>query len=221
MNFRLNDIRFSSDCKFNTYEGRKRLFDERVLVGDIKLEETEIKKYKVNYELIADEYREFRANYENVLRYVEAGDFYIGEMEIRRKNPKLFKGEASKKVLVVFRGLIKKNPKNFLMKNFSLTAFYKYFCNYGESYWRALLLIFVIIFLSALAWNSFSIDIAHIDKFIEKVKISALIFFQMVPPEDVIKDYDIFFVGVERILGIVFITLFVLAVRRKFKKWME
>jgi uncharacterized protein YjbI with pentapeptide repeats len=37
-----------------------------------------------DYESIAATYRQLRRNYENELRYHEAGDFYVGEMEMRR-----------------------------------------------------------------------------------------------------------------------------------------
>ncbi|PKP59712.1 hypothetical protein CVT91_06295 [Candidatus Atribacteria bacterium HGW-Atribacteria-1] len=163
--------------------------------------------------LVADEYREFRTNYENVLRYVDAGDFYIGEMEMRRNKGKFFGQEIKNKIL------------KFLVKKFSPIAFYKYFSHYGENYWLALGWIIGIIIFWGLVWNSF--DINNLNALIDKIKISVAIFFQMPPLQTnpplqtSTPSYDPFYVVVERILGIIFSALFVIAIRRKFKKWVE
>lgn len=100
--------------------GRNRVFDEV---------ETPIFR-NFDYALIAQLYRRLRANYEENLQYSEAGDFYIGEMEMTRKAEK---------------NIFKKLP----------LLFYKAISNYGESYYRplgwiaAILLIFPLLFMFA------------------------------------------------------------------------
>lgn len=102
-------------------KGRNRVFDEVSPDPGIK---------EFDYALIAQLYRRLRANYEENLRYSEAGDFYIGEMEMTRK------AQTS---------IFKKLP----------LLFYKAISNYGESYYRPLgwiaviLLIFPLLFMFA------------------------------------------------------------------------
>ncbi|KPL01040.1 MAG: hypothetical protein AMJ91_02020 [candidate division Zixibacteria bacterium SM23_73_3] len=57
---------------------------------------------KFEYDLIAQVYRRLRANYEESRNYPEAGDFYIGEMEMRRRIEKSF---FNKKALTLYRWL--------------------------------------------------------------------------------------------------------------------
>ncbi|MGB2770014.1 MAG: pentapeptide repeat-containing protein, partial [Candidatus Zixiibacteriota bacterium] len=101
--------------------GRNRVFDEIYRDSTTK---------KPDYCLVAHLYRRLRANFERTLLYPEAGDFYIGEMEMTRK--------AEKSVL-------KKLP----------LLFYNAISNYGESYYRslcwigAMLVIFPMLFMLA------------------------------------------------------------------------
>jgi hypothetical protein len=94
-------------------KGRNRVFDE-------VSPDPETKKF--DYALIAQLYRRLRANYEENLQYPEAGDFYIGEMEMTRK------AQTS---------IFKKLP----------LLFYKAISNYGESYYRPLFWIAAIFLL--------------------------------------------------------------------------
>ncbi|MCZ7381019.1 MAG: pentapeptide repeat-containing protein [Candidatus Methanoperedens sp.] len=49
------------------------------------IDETRIEKdYSTTYDAVAQLYRRFRRNYETNYRFAEAGDFFIGEMEMRR-----------------------------------------------------------------------------------------------------------------------------------------
>ncbi len=171
-----------------------KLFGRNAVGDEIKMDEAN--EEDKPYEYIAEIYRKLRLNYERNLRFAEAGDFYIGEMEMRRKgNVKIF---------------------NLIARNFSLTTVYKYFSYYGESYLLPLVWIFfAIVFFSFLLSTDFL--------------TSTQIFLQF-PPADLnekIKDFSIsinfrinsgWFVLFERIFGILFIALFVLALRRKFKK---
>ena len=102
-------------------KGRYKVFDE--VSPDPYFKE-------FDYALIRQLYRRLRANYEDNLLYSEAGDFYIGEMEMRRK------GETS---------ILKKLP----------ILIYKVISNYGESYYRplcwiaAMLVLFPLLFMFA------------------------------------------------------------------------
>ena len=116
----LRKVHFT-DVDWNKDKGRNRVFDE--VSPDPKTK-------RFDYALIAQLYRRLRANYEENLRYSEAGDFYIGEMEMTRK------AQTS---------IFKKLP----------LLFYKAISNYGESYYRplgwiaAILLIFPLLFMFA------------------------------------------------------------------------
>ena len=62
----------------NVYSGRKTVVDEILL--DRNLSEN------VSYGDVAQLYRRLRKNFESAKRYEEAGDFFKGEMEVRRKH---------------------------------------------------------------------------------------------------------------------------------------
>lgn len=82
---------------------------------------------KKMHSLIEKVYRQLKKNYEHRGSYGEAGDFYYGEMEMRRLS---------------HRGIF---------KYVSFTAFYKYLSGYGEKYWRAFfwLLCFMVMFTAS------------------------------------------------------------------------
>ncbi len=177
-------------------DGRKAVYDE-----------VKVEKEPENYEFIAEIYRRLRLNYERNLRFAEAGDFYIGEIEMRRKNTKPTKNYIEYMVI-----------KNYI--GYMVITLYNLFSRYGESYKRPIVWMFVVILLFALlympivSWNPFDFkpdDIFLFWKYLEK---SILIFIQM-PPLYVKIDL---LVAAERILGLFFTALFVLALRRKFKK---
>ena len=139
------------------------------------------------------------------LQYPYAGDFYIGEMEMRRRNAKLFGRRVKNKIL------------RFFIQNFSLTAFYKYFSLYGENYWLPLVWIFLTIILFGYVLSLMGIP--------NPWGASAFTFFQM-PPKYVETLFEFSFwlsmaVLLERLAGVLFTALFVLALRRKFKKTEE
>ncbi|WP_290901345.1 hypothetical protein, partial [Ferroglobus sp.] len=127
---------------------------------------------------------------------------YIGEMEMKRKNTK-FKGRV-----------IKNRFARFILQNFSLTAFYKYFSLYGENYWLPLVWVFSTIVFFGYLFNSMEIQ--------NPWAASILTFFQM-PPKymEIFLNSDFWLplaILSERLAGILFTTLFVLSIRRKFKK---
>lgn len=65
---------------------------------------------------VAELYRRLRINYENALRYDEAGDFFIGEMEMKR----LARAPGS-------------SPGSWLRRNGSLLSAYRLLARYGQS----------------------------------------------------------------------------------------
>lgn len=97
------------------------------------LDERRAEKGEVPYEKAATVCRRLRQNLESRLRYVEAGHFFVREMEIRRKNVR-----TRNRVIRWLRTNV-----------FSALAWYKYFSNYGESYQRIIPWIIFIPFAAA------------------------------------------------------------------------
>ena len=80
------------------------------------------------------------------MRYDEAGQFFIREMELKRKYREVV---SSKEEDSSFE--IKQN--NWFRRNlFSLTGWYYHLSRYGESIWRPTAAGLVIVFLSTLFW---------------------------------------------------------------------
>ncbi len=105
-------------------------------------EEELIGRWEVTYEGVAQLYCRLRRNYESNYRFIEAGDFFIGEMEMRRLN-----------VDTRFKNRAVKNGVLWLKRNLSLLAIYKYLSLYGESYHRlTVLAISIILSFAAINW---------------------------------------------------------------------
>jgi hypothetical protein len=87
-------------------------------------------------------YRNFE-NYEFRLRYDEAGQFFIREMEIKRRYREEFSAHKNRYI-----------PKanNWFRRNFSLTGLYYHLSRYGESISRPIILGTIIV-LSTLFWT--------------------------------------------------------------------
>ena len=106
----------------------------RVIYDEIEFEiETKKKKEKekdkekkndknIDYPIVENAYRRLKKNYENSGNYPFAGDFHYGEMEMKRL------------------------AQNKFFRWFSLTTLYKIFSGYGEKLWRSLLWL-VLFFL--------------------------------------------------------------------------
>ena len=149
---------------------------------------------------VAEAYRRLRKNYESNLRYPEAGDFYIGEMEMKRLSA-TFRGNEVKNKIV-----------KFLFQNFSLTSFYKYFSLYGENYWLSLIwILMTILIFSAVYHYCYGFEQ------LQAIEASIATFLQYPPNQQNIK-LPILLTLSERLAGITFIALFVLALRRRFKR---
>jgi hypothetical protein len=80
------------------------------------------------------------------MRYDEAGQFFIREMELKRKYREVVSTKDDS-----FEVNIKQN--NWFRRNlFSLTGWYYHLSRYGESIWRPTLAGIVIVFLSTMFW---------------------------------------------------------------------
>ena len=110
-------------------------------------------------------YRMLRENYDYYLKYEESGKFFVGEMDTKR----LFKKG---------RYTIKEKITSQLEE--TVLTIYRWLCLYGESYIRPIIWILVTIFGFALL-RSLWMQKLNIDPltFIEQLKMSAVIFFQM------------------------------------------
>jgi len=196
-------------------KGRNRVFDEVSPDPDTE---------KFDYPLIAQLYRRFRANYEENLRYSEAGDFYIGEMEMTRKAE---------------RNIFKQLP----------LLIYKAISNYGESYYRPLgwlaaflVVIFPLLFMilglqpinpvpnSPEAYvMDYKWDISSIQSFLpsrQKLNDYGISFLYTMSVFSLVRDKKYTTINnwghalfvAESILTPVFMAFFLLALRRRFKR---
>jgi hypothetical protein len=80
------------------------------------------------------------------MRYDEAGQFFIREMEMKRKYREVLSERAE-------NGLEIKQNNWFRRNLFSLTGWYYHLSRYGESLWRPTLAGVVIVFVSTLFWS--------------------------------------------------------------------
>lgn len=201
------------DVDWNEERGRYKLLDEmspETLYSD--------------YPLVALLYRRLRANYESSLRYSEAGNFYIGEMEMTIK------------------------AQNSIFKKLPL-LFYKAISNYGESYYRPLcwLVIFLVVIFPALfmitglhSINSaesnlppfvidYKWDFSSIESFlpnVQKLKDYGTSFLYTMSVFSLVRDKKYTTVNnwghtlfvAESLLTPVFLAFFLLALRRRFKR---
>jgi uncharacterized protein YjbI with pentapeptide repeats len=177
---------------------------------------------KFDYSLIAQTYKRLRANYEENLYYAEAGDFFIGEMDMRRK------GE-----------------KNIINKIF--LCLYKFFSHYGESFRRPLglmallLLTFPLLYMIAGIAPSEKMSGDGIQRLInyewdfcfKNMKLSSEMWddyksclLYSISAMSLVREkpfYPSYFSGyaltiLEYILMVVFISFFILALRRRFRR---
>jgi hypothetical protein len=146
-----------SDVTWRRRRGSRKLmiFDEQIEVGadrtgaavkkqsDYRWEVTESLRppqgdpNERNYSLVAELYQQLNKNYDERRDYLAAGDFYYGEMEMKRL--------AGPQRIPVLR---------WWHQNLGLVAWYKYASAYGESYIRPVvaLLIVLAIFTLLFPW---------------------------------------------------------------------
>jgi uncharacterized protein YjbI with pentapeptide repeats len=167
------------------------------------------------YEYLMIAYEKLRENYEMNNRHVEAGDFYIGEMEARKK-------------WLEYRE--KKSPKRTDVWHKQLIEIYRILSLYGESVFRPIfwLLSFSIVFAYVFYVFSNGLNIPLYDgielyvpkmffnrpiDLLTSVGYSLSTMYQNPPPE-----IPLIFALPERLLGLLFNALFILALNRKFRR---
>ena len=152
MNTDLTEVRFSDIARWGgggqkVKEDRFKIVDERLLEEKIKEKGAHTTK-DFNLGSIKAVYRNLRENYEYRMRYDEAGQFFIREMELKRKYREVVSPKDGG-----FEVKVKQNSW-FRRNLFSLTGWYYHLSRYGESLWRPTLAGLVIVFLSTLFWST-------------------------------------------------------------------
>lgn len=134
----------------------RRIFDER---------RADMGERGVTHDVVATVYRRLRQNLESKMRYTEAGRFFIGEMECKRKNVK------------IKNPILRWTRTNIL----SALAWYKYMSNYGESYSRVIL--WILLTPNAAALFAAVTQTSHPQQFItnllQNIQNYLLAFFQL------------------------------------------
>jgi uncharacterized protein YjbI with pentapeptide repeats len=150
MNSDITGVRFSDKARWVmggakiATEDRFKIVDERLLENEIKEKDGHTKDF--NLGSIKAVYRSLRENYEYRMRYDEAGQFFVREMELKRKYREVVSSKDDS-----FEVKVKQN--NWFRRNlFSLTGWYYHLSRYGESIWRPTLAGSVIVILSTLFW---------------------------------------------------------------------
>lgn len=159
---------------------------------------------KPTYSAIAQLYRRLRRNYETNYRFAEAGDFFIGEMEMHRLDVNTnIRNEKIRNIVLWFK------------RNFSLLGLYKHLSLYGESYFLPIIWIFIIVISYPMMinllyhWIFNAPLINYTDDFINiyPIRESVASFFQM----------DNTYIG-ERIIGFLMLGLLFIALKRQFER---
>jgi hypothetical protein len=105
-------------------------------------------------------YRNLRENYEFRLRYDEAGELFVREMEMKRRY-EMVSSHSWKNIfrlkwrMNVIRQLEEKNTieySDWISRNFSLTGLYYHLSKYGQSFSRPALFGIGIILFSTFLW---------------------------------------------------------------------
>jgi hypothetical protein len=170
-----------------------------------------------DYGAVAALYRDLRYCYEHELRYADAGDFYVGEMEMRRLNistrpkPRLLEKPSDRNAATQLRQVVSTTWRWFRRNCLSPIAWYRNLSLYGESYALASFWIIGAISFFALSRFSFvqntlveSHDLGNV--FVR----SALAFFQL-RSVDAVDD-------IERVVGAFLLGMLLITLRRKFER---
>jgi hypothetical protein len=142
-------ILFHENARFDKSEPKNekfKIFDERIFVKSVDEEKditNNLTRKRIPVGNILASYRNLRENYEYRLRYDEAGQFFVREMEVKRKYREKFSPNEKEDV---------PTKNNWIRRNFSFIGLYHNICNYGESTTRPLILFAIIMFLSSAFW---------------------------------------------------------------------
>lgn len=137
-------IRFGDNTKFNEL-GKEAKFHEKIMqkispnntykiIDEKRLENKD--EPDLDLESVMDVYRNFRDNYDFQLRYDTAGEFFVRELEIKRK----YKKNS--------RGAIRTTQKNRVNQCVSILGAYNLIAQYGNSYYRPIFVAIPILCLS-------------------------------------------------------------------------
>ena len=172
MNTDITGVRFRDKARWGI--GEEKAKEDRFKIRDERLLEKEVKEKDghtikdFNLGSIKAVYRSLRENYEYRMRYDEAGQFFIREMELKRKYREVLSKEDTEEKDNNVEGKEEPQPEpeqeegdsieikqnNWFRRNlFSLTGWYYHLSRYGESIWRPTLAGLVIVFLSTLFWS--------------------------------------------------------------------
>jgi uncharacterized protein YjbI with pentapeptide repeats len=185
-------------------------------------DELELYEYERNpdYGAVAALYRDLRHCYEEGLRYSEAGDFYVGEMEMRRldtsrrSKPRIRESDSFPRRLLMRLIQTFFVTWDWMRCNFlSPISWYRNLSLYGESYKLAGLWAMASVVTFALlrtiflqptqaVWDLFGLDKA--------LSRSFFAFFQL-RSDDVMDD-------IERIVGAFMLGMLLISLRRKFER---
>ena len=139
--------------------------------------------------LVGQLYRQLRLNLEADRQEVEAGAFYTGQMDMRRKD------------------------KNFRREYRSLLLIYRFISMYGESYVRPLVLYFILGSLLAVAYRMLG-TISYADGLFSALTAGAL--FRNVP--DGVEGWEKLLVYFNMLADILLLGLTLVALRRAFRR---
>jgi uncharacterized protein YjbI with pentapeptide repeats len=136
VNTDITRVRFGEDV---VWGDRSKIREEREIENQLKTT-----NYPTDIKLrdVLAIYRNLRENYEFRMRYDEAGEFFIREMEMKRLYKQNTKNEKYQ---------IKRN--NPIIRNVSLTGLYYHFSKYGQSIFRPFIFGIVIVAVSTLLWS--------------------------------------------------------------------
>ncbi len=157
-----------------------------------------------NHELVARLYRQLQANYIENYNYTEAGDFYIGEQEMLRKSKgrwgQFFSTNCLYKVLSYY-GESVVLPVFWLLVTLCGFSLWILFETSYDWAWGGQFLLFTTDF-----WNAFFRN------------LSFVAFNQRATLEKFSEPYQWALIAIEQIIVASLITLFILALRRKFRR---
>lgn len=208
--------------------------DDRIILADEKDLKDKPSKIAHNYEEVENIYRQLKKNFDAMKNFETGGDFYIGELEMRRekfkKNLKLKElWKLLLKVKFIEKGKIKIvgfetciREVGFLWSlgiRWLLLFLFKILSYYGERPSRILGWIILAIFCFAI---SFKISASL--PFGESFELSLKNFFPFLKsnlPKDcygVVKPIVSRFYNFERVISVVFWFIFVLSVRQKLRR---
>jgi uncharacterized protein YjbI with pentapeptide repeats len=141
----ISQVWFTSSVTWGKRKGNRGLavFEETIPL-DQKFVEGLQRDGQRDYRAVAQIYQQLKKNYDSRLDYWTANEFHFGEMEMKRQAVPT-DGQL--------RAFLRVQPmwlRQWLHRRLSLIALYKYASDYGNSYWKPLLWLFVILLAATL-----------------------------------------------------------------------